>query len=100
MKMTTGLLALLAATLLLPVAASGQSVSDIKTLTPEERRAYFESLSEEERQAVREQWRAERKAHREQRRAEWEALSEEGREAKRAEFRERRKHRRDGGPES
>lgn len=45
--------------LLLPFAASAQSISDIQALSPEDRRAYMESMSKEERAAKREQWRTE-----------------------------------------
>lgn len=45
--------------LLLPFAATAQSISDIRAMSPEDRRAYMESMSEEERTAMREQWRAE-----------------------------------------
>lgn len=51
----------------------------------EERRAAWDSLSEEEKQVKREKMRAKR----EQRRAEWEALPPEEREAKREEMRRR-----------
>jgi Spy/CpxP family protein refolding chaperone len=54
-------------------------------MTLEERRAAWENLSEEEKQAKREQMRA----RRDQRRAEWEAMTPEEREAKRAERRRR-----------
>ena len=45
--------------LLLPVTGYTQSVSDIQDLSPEERRAYMESMSPDERAAMREKWRAE-----------------------------------------
>jgi hypothetical protein len=45
--------------LLLPLVASAQSVSEIRAMSPEDRRAYMESMSEEERDAKREQWRSE-----------------------------------------
>ena len=55
-------LALSTALLALPFAAQAQSLSDFHNLTPEEKRDYWDSLSEQERQAKREQWRAERDA--------------------------------------
>jgi hypothetical protein len=45
--------------LLLPVTGYTQSVSDIQDLNPEERRAYMESMSPDERAAMRDKWRAE-----------------------------------------
>jgi len=45
--------------LLLPLTAWAQSVSEIRAMNPEDRRAYMQSMSEEERTAKREQWRAE-----------------------------------------
>jgi len=45
--------------LLLPLVASAQSVSEIRAMSPEDRRAYMESMSEEERTTKREQWRSE-----------------------------------------
>lgn len=54
-------------------------------MTPEERRAAWETLSDEEKQAIREKMRD----RREQRRAEWEAMTPEEREAKREEMRKR-----------
>jgi hypothetical protein len=44
---------------LLPLAASAQSVSDVQALSPEDRRAYMESMSDDERNAMREKWRSE-----------------------------------------
>jgi hypothetical protein len=44
---------------LLPVTGYTQSVSDIQDLNPEERRAYMESMSPDERAAMRDKWRAE-----------------------------------------
>ena len=51
-----------AAVLALPVASPAQSLQEFHDLGPEERRAYWESLSEQERQAKREEWRSERDA--------------------------------------
>ena len=85
------LISLMLSLTLLPFAAnseeSGQGASSEQRseMSREERRAAWESLSEEEKQAKREQMRA----MREQRRAEWEALTPEEREAKRAEMREK-----------
>jgi hypothetical protein len=91
--------------LLLPVIASAQSVSEIRAMSPEDRRTYMHSMSEEERTAKREQWRAEfdalpedeKEAIRKQRfaqrdgrdqnrdrgamRQRWESMSDEGRAA-------------------
>ena len=58
--------------LLAPLAASAQSVSDIQDLSPEDRRTYMESMSEDE-----------RKAFREQRRSEFESLSDQEKQAMR-----------------
>ena len=54
-------LTLLAAALatLLPLTGYAQSVSDLKEMSPEDRRAYMQSMSEDERKAMREKWRAE-----------------------------------------
>ncbi len=41
---------------LLPFAALAQSISEISELGPEERREYMQSMSKEERQAMREKW--------------------------------------------
>lgn len=77
--------------MLLPIAVvseesdQGASSEQRSEMTPEERRAAWASLSEEEKQAKREQMRAKR----EQKRAEWEALTPEQRDAKRAEMREK-----------
>ncbi|MFQ6004226.1 MAG: hypothetical protein ACE5OQ_01875 [Woeseia sp.] len=77
--------------LLLPFAAypneSDDGVSPVRPsqMTREQRRAVWESLSEQEKQAKREEWRAKR----EQKRAEWEAMTPEEREAKRAELRKK-----------
>jgi hypothetical protein len=73
---------------LLPFAAfaqesdQGASSADRPEMTREERRAAWESLSEEEKQAKREEMRA----RREKARAEWEAMTPEERDAKRAEM--------------
>jgi hypothetical protein len=45
--------------LLLPVAASAQSLSDVQAMSKEDRRNYIESMSEDERSAMRSKWRAE-----------------------------------------
>jgi hypothetical protein len=76
---------------LLPVAAysqeddGGLTREKLSEMTPEERREAWENLSDEDKQAMREQMRA----RREQRRAEWEAMTPEEREAKREEMRKR-----------
>jgi len=45
--------------ILLPFAAYGQSISDLQGMSPEDRRVYIESMSDDERTAMREKWRAE-----------------------------------------
>jgi colicin import membrane protein len=45
--------------LLLPFAALAQSISDVQALSSEDRREYMESMSDDERNAMREKWRAE-----------------------------------------
>jgi len=45
--------------LLLPLAASAQSLSDVQAMSKEDRRNYIESMSEDERSAMRDKWRAE-----------------------------------------
>lgn len=57
----------------------------MRDMSPEERRAAFEVMSEEEKEALREK----RRAAMEKRRAEWQAMSPEERQAKREEMRER-----------
>ena len=75
---------------LLPFAATSEETGDGAStdkgpeMTREERRAAWEGLSEEEKQAKRDQMRAKR----EQRRDEWKAMTPEQRDAKRAEMRE------------
>ncbi len=91
---------------LLTAPVSAQSVTDLQDMTPEDRRAYLESMSDDERNAMREKWRnevenmseEERQAMREKRRAKgeknreharerWQSMSEE----ERAVAREKRK---------
>jgi hypothetical protein len=45
--------------LLLPIAASAQSLSEVQAMSKEDRRNYIESMSEDERSAMRSKWRAE-----------------------------------------
>ncbi len=102
-------LALSAALLALPFATQAQSLSEFHNLTPEEKRDYWDSLSEQERQAKREQWRAERDAmsdeeraamhaermaQRDEMRAGWNALSDEEKQARRDAMRAHREERR------
>ena len=102
-------LALTSALLAVPVAAQAQSLSDFHNLPHEEKRAYWDSLSEQERQAKREQWRAEREAmsdeeraamhaermaRREEMRAQWNTLSDEEKQARRDAMRAHREERR------
>lgn len=90
--------------LLLPFAATAQSLSDVQELSKEDRRAYMESMSKDERAAMRNKWRAEFKqlpeerkaAIREQRRAKWESMSEEERVAAREKRGKRKGQPRDG----
>jgi hypothetical protein len=85
------------AAILLPLGLQAQSFSDFQNLAPEERRAYLDSMSEQERQVKREQWRAEREAMteqeraamREQMRAHRNSMSEEERQAMREQMRSR-----------
>lgn len=58
--------------LLVPLAASAQSLSDLKEMSHDDRRAAYERMSEEERSAIRDQ-----------RRSEYDSMSEEEREAMR-----------------
>jgi len=97
--------------LLLPLAAAAQSLSDMQELSKEDRRSFMESMSADERTAMRDKWRAEfeqmseeqKAAIREQRQGNrgakkrgrdreamlqrWESMSEEERTAARAEYR-------------
>ena len=83
----------------LPISGYGQSISDIENLSPEDRRAYMESMSPDERAAMREKWaveraaltdeeraamRAKRQEIQAERRAKWESMSEEERDIVRA----------------
>ncbi len=101
--------ALSSSLLALPFAAQAQSLSDFHNLSPEEKRDYWDSLSEQERQVKREQWRAERDAmtdeeraamhaermaKREEMRAHWNALSDEEKQARRDAMRAQREERR------
>lgn len=102
-------LALFSVMFALPFAAQAQSLSDFHNLGPEEKRAYWDSLSEQEREAKREQWQAERDAmsdeeraamhaertaRREEMRARWNALSDEEKQARRDAMRAHREERR------
>ncbi|HSO07374.1 MAG TPA: hypothetical protein VLW45_09035 [Pelomicrobium sp.] len=78
--------ALSTALLTLPLALPAQSFSEFHDMSPEQKRAYLDSLSEQERQAKREQWRAERDAMSDEERA---AMHAE-RIARREEMRARR----------
>ena len=102
-------LALSSALLALPFTAQAQSLNDFHNLSPEEKRDYWDSMSEQERQVKREQWRAEREAmsdeeraamhaermsKREEMRARWNALSDEEKQARRDAMRTHREERR------
>jgi hypothetical protein len=97
--------------LLLPLAASAQSLSDVQAMSKEDRRNYIESMSEDERSAMRGKWRAEydqlsdeqkeavrgqRSGHRDRNgrggdreamRQRWDSMSEEERSAAKDKFR-------------
>ena len=105
MKLTTisGLAAAVA--LFLPLGATAQSLSELEELSHEDRRAWFEAMSPDERAAKRAELIAERdamsdedrqamrdrrRASHDQRRAEWDSLSDEERAAKREQMRGRR----------
>ncbi len=104
--------------LLLPVTGIAQSVSDISELSPEDRRAYMQSMSEDERRAKREEWRAQMQAmpeadrnamrekmaasrpqrgnrDREAMRERWESMSDEERAAAKAQRQERKQQHRE-----
>ena len=91
--------------LLMPIGVTAQSLTDFQQPSPEDRRAYIEAMSPEEREAKRNEWRAqrdamsdeERQAMRDRRRSEgddrrakWDAMSDEERTAKREQMRGRR----------
>ncbi len=105
MKLTTisGLAAI--AALLLPLGATAQSLSELQELSPQDRRAYFDAMSPEEREAKRGELKTERdamsdderqvmrdrqRASHDKRRAEWDSLSDEERDARREQMRGRR----------
>jgi hypothetical protein len=95
--------------LTLPLAIQAQSLTEFHNMSAEEKRAYMDSLSEQERLAKREQWRAERDAmsdeeraamhaermaRREEYRARWNAMSDEEKQEKREAMRAHREERR------
>ena len=51
--------ALVMAIAILPCSAFAQSIQDIQALSPEDRKAYMQSMSEDERAAMKQKWRAE-----------------------------------------
>ncbi len=65
---------LMITSLLLPFAASAQSITDIKNMSPDDRRTYLQSMSDDERSTMMEKWRAE-----------FDSLPEEEQQALRAE---------------
>lgn len=73
--------------LLLPLGASAQSIDDVDAMTPEDRRAYFEAMSPEERAVKRQEWRAQAKER-------WDSMTDEERAAARDRMRH---HRQKGG---
>jgi hypothetical protein len=100
---------ILICSLILPVAAFAQSLSDVQAMSKEDRRSYIEAMSDDERTAMRDKWRAEfeqlpeeqKATILEQRRAKggggnrdrdamrqrWESMSEEDRATAREKFR-------------
>ena len=104
--------------LLLPVVAIAQSLSEVQAMSKEDRRSYIESMSDDERSAMRDKWRAEfeqlpeeqKAAIREQRQAKggggnrgrdreamrqrWETMSEEERAAAKEKYRANGENRR------
>ena len=71
-------------TLALPATGLAQSLDELRNLTPEDRRSYFQSMSDEERSAMRDKWRDE-----------YENLPEEEKQAIREERRQARRERRE-----
>ena len=65
--------------LLAPFAASAQSVQEMQAMSPEDRRAFMDSMSEDERSAMRDKWRGE-----------FDGLSDEDKDALRQKNREQR----------
>jgi hypothetical protein len=104
--------------MLLPVVAMAQSLSDVQAMSKEDRRNYIESMSEDERSAMQDKWRSEyeqlpeeqkaaiqkqrqpksgggnRGRDREAMRQRWESMSEEERAAARDNFRANGENRR------
>ena len=68
------------------VETNQEAVKPLRDMTPEERRAAIDAMSDEEREAFREK----NRAAMEIRRAEWQAMTPEERQAKRQEMQERR----------
>ncbi|GAB5389406.1 MAG: hypothetical protein Alpg2KO_23740 [Alphaproteobacteria bacterium] len=109
----TAAIALAIALAATPAWAEGDT-PDLRNMSPEDRRAYMQSLTPEQKEAMKAEREARfqerleqmtpeqrekalaRKAEMEKRRAEWEGLSEEERAAKRAEFEQRRSERTSG----
>ena len=98
-------IAAVTALLLLPMGATAQSLDELRDMSPAERQAYVQSLSPEEREtlraAMKERWESmseeEREAIREKRREmkakrreAWNNMSDEEKAAARAKMRERR----------
>ena len=103
------LLALSAALLVLPLGLQAHTLKEFHNLSPDDKRAYLDSLSEQERVTKREQWRAERDAmsdeeraamhaeraaRKEEMRARWNALTDEEKQARREAMRAHREERR------
>jgi hypothetical protein len=59
MRTIRNILMICSLSLLLPVAASAQSLSEVQAMSKEDRRSYIEAMSEDERSAMRDKWRAE-----------------------------------------
>ena len=118
MRTIRNILTIISLSLILPVVASAQSLSDVQAMSKEDRRNYIESMSDDERSAMRDRWRAEfeqlpeeqKAAIREQRQAKggggnrgrdreamrqrWESMSEEDRAAAKEKFRAKEEKRR------
>ena len=122
MRTIRNILMVCSLSLLLPIAASAQSLSEVQAMSKEDRRSYIESMSDDERSAMREKWRAEfeqlpdeqkaaireqrqkqgaggnrgrgRNGDREAMRQRWESMSEEERAVAKEKFRANEQERR------
>ena len=102
-------LALAYALLALPRSLQAQSLSEFHDMSPEQKQAYWEGMSAQEREAKREQWReerdamsdeeraamhAERMARHEEMRTRWDSMSDDEKQARREAMRAHREERR------